>query len=99
VLGTDTVSIGPLNDMPIACASGGVISYAARRHRASLGMIRLDTMPRLIAAEFCNSAPNCSTQPPMNAMPYKPKITPPVASVENVLLHASVTVITSNASR
>ncbi|MBF8282956.1 MAG: hypothetical protein HW378_1871 [Anaerolineales bacterium] len=39
---------GP-KDMPSARAVAEVISNAARRNSASLGMIRLETMPMLIA--------------------------------------------------
>src|SRR5512141_1058247 len=70
-LGTDVV----VNGDPNVPVSGVCISNAARRQSDSLGMIRLVVIPTLIAVSFCNSAPNCSTQPPMNARPYDPATT------------------------
>ncbi len=100
-------------EKPMDLRSGEVISNAARFHTASVGKMRLETMPTFTAAcaawmvaavytpgpKAVISEPNCSIQPPMKARPYKPNTTPPVARVEKVLLHISVNVITTRLSR
>ena len=43
------------------------ISYAARRHSASVGISRLDTTPTLTAAWLSTKEPICSIQPPITA--------------------------------
>ncbi len=95
-LGTDIV---PNGDMPNAPVNGVCISKAALRQRDSLGIIRLAMIPTLTAVAFCIIAPNCSIHPPMNARPYKPKTTPPVANEEKELEHAIEMDMTNKSSK
>src|SRR5271157_470894 len=95
-LGTDALENGPNEIMR---ESGAVISKAARRQMASLGMIRLETIPTCTAAVLFINEPICSTQLPTKASPYRPITIPPVARVEKRLLQAIVMVMTSRAAR
>ena len=68
--------------------SGDCSSWAARRHNASLGMIRLVMTPMFfavwLAAAVVKKDPICSIQPPINAMPYKPNTNTPFARVDRL---------------
>ena len=66
VLGTDGDENG---EKPSVLARGEDISWAARFQSASLGMIKLEIMPMLIAVRLLMREPICSIQPPMKARP------------------------------
>ena len=66
VLGTDGDENG---EKPIVLARGEDISWAARFQSASVGMIKLETMPMLMAVWLLMMEPMCSIQPPMKARP------------------------------
>src|SRR5574341_2265337 len=93
-LGTEMALNG---DIPRTPDNGDCISNAARFQSASLGMIKLVTMPIFTAVGFWMNEPNCSIQPPMKARPYRPKTTPPVASAGNEVEHMNVMVMTNKA--
>ena len=63
--------------------TGDCISYAARRHSDSLGMIKLAAMPTFTARGLLVCAPTCSIHPPINAIPCKPSAKTPLVRVEN----------------
>ena len=78
-LGTEVEVNG---EKPIIDTRGDCITWAARFHRASLGMIRLEIMPILMAVWLFIKEPNCSIQPPIKATPNNPNAITPLARVE-----------------
>src|SRR5216683_1392955 len=71
--------------------SGDSISNAARRQTASLGMIRLEMMPTIASREPSVNPLICSSQPPRNATPSRPRVMTPLVSVENQVPNTNVT--------
>jgi hypothetical protein len=96
VLGTEALENGPNEIMR---ESGAVISKAARRQMASLGINRLETIPTCTAAVLFINEPICYIQLPTKASPYSPITRPPVARVDKRLLQAMVMVITTREAR
>src|SRR5689334_455504 len=94
-LGTEVETKG---DPKKELVSGDCISKVARRQSDSLGMIRLVRIPTLTAVSFCSIEPICSTQPPMNARPYRPNTIPPVARAGKAAENISVIVMTTRDS-